>query len=176
MHRLATTLPRAAHASTATVFSRFTDLVNASRAQYGLKDMTTKELFAKFKSRGTGRPSVIIVDVRERSEMEKEGVIPGAILLPRGILERDITKFVDVNVDEAEAPQDQRPAEVPTSTASTSSSTSSMPIVLYCAGGLRSILAAEGLVRLGYSANRVWNLQGGFDQWKEEGYDVTKVD
>ncbi len=65
-------------------------------------------------------------------------------------------------------------------------------MVVYCAGGFRSVLAAESLVRLGYgvaetketdssdvlSSNkdkpRVWSLNEGMDGWIKGGYEVEK--
>jgi rhodanese-related sulfurtransferase len=41
------------------------------------------------------------------------------------------------------------------------------PIVLYCQTGLRSMLAARALTKLGYSS--VVNLQGGFQKWVQAG-------
>ena len=83
---------------------------------------------------------VTIVDVREADE-HSQGVIPGAILLSRGLLERDIGSLVP----------DQ-----------------STPLVLYCAGGARSALAAATLSDMGYQ--NVESLRGGFDRWKADGH------
>ncbi|HEY7468675.1 MAG TPA: molybdopterin-synthase adenylyltransferase MoeB [Acidimicrobiia bacterium] len=80
-----------------------------------------------------------VIDVREVGE-HAHGAIPGARLLPRGLLERDIAGVV---------PDPGR------------------PIVLYCAGGGRSALAALSLREMGYV--NVASLAGGFDRWKAEG-------
>src|SRR5262245_20018637 len=65
-----------------------------------------------------------VLDVREADEVE-QGVIPGAIHIPRGFLEmRAEEQLVDKN-DE---------------------------IVVYCAGGVRSVFAAKALQELGYRA------------------------
>lgn len=82
---------------------------------------------------------VTVIDVREADEYE-QGAIPGSRLLPRGILERDIA------------------VAVPDSTT---------PLVLYCAGGSRSALAAASLKSMGYED--VTSLAGGFERWKQEG-------
>ncbi|KAG0057619.1 hypothetical protein BGZ83_006992 [Gryganskiella cystojenkinii] len=105
-----------------------------------------------------------VIDVRERHEIEATGTIPGAIALPRGVLERDIGKFV-----KQDDPRD---------------------VVVYCAGGFRSVLAAESLVRLGYGVlesegkedhrhefkdtPRVWSLNEGMDGWIKSGFSVEK--
>ena len=82
---------------------------------------------------------VTVIDVREADEYE-QGAIPGARFLPRGILERDIA------------------VAVPDRTT---------PLVLYCAGGSRSALAAASLMSMGYGD--VTSLAGGFERWKQEG-------
>ncbi|KAG0240466.1 hypothetical protein BGW41_006987 [Actinomortierella wolfii] len=98
----------------------------------------------------------IVVDCREMSEITKTGTIPGAIPLPRGILERDVQKFVP------NPEQNKR------------------NIVVYCAGGFRSVLAAESLVRLGYAVNsaeggKVTSLEQGFDGWVKAGFPVQDI-
>ncbi len=86
-----------------------------------------------------GGTGVTLVDVRESSEWD-EGHLPGAVHVPRGFLESRI---------EAAVPDRQR------------------PVILYCAGGVRSALAARQLAELGYSD--VVSMAGGFQQWKSEG-------
>ena len=78
----------------------------------------------------------ILIDVREKDEWV-EGSIPGARWIPRGFLELRI--------------EDQVPEK-------------SSEIVLYCAGGTRSALAARALGELGYT--NVKSLAGGFSAWK----------
>jgi molybdopterin/thiamine biosynthesis adenylyltransferase/rhodanese-related sulfurtransferase len=80
-----------------------------------------------------------IVDVREKVEWD-EGHIPGAIHIPRGYLE--------LRVENAIRDKDE-------------------PIVLYCAGGTRSVLAARTLQEMGYT--NVRSMTGGFGSWKDEG-------
>jgi sulfur-carrier protein adenylyltransferase/sulfurtransferase len=86
----------------------------------------------------SGGPPVI-VDVREADEW-RAGHLPGAIHLPRGFLEF-----------QAEAKLPDRQKEV----------------IAYCAGGTRSLLAAETLKRMGYA--RVRSMAGGFTRWKQNG-------
>src|SRR3954466_12855 len=81
----------------------------------------------------------ILIDVREKDEWV-EGFIPGAQWIPRGFLELRI--------------EDQVPER-------------SSEIVLYCAGGTRSALAARALEELGYS--NVKSMAGGFGAWKRAG-------
>ena len=80
-----------------------------------------------------------LIDVREGEEYN-EGFIPGATWIPRGKLELRIEDAVP-----------DRDADV----------------VLYCAGGTRSALAARALKDLGYS--RVSSMAGGFTAWKRQG-------
>jgi len=88
---------------------------------------------------GTGAPPAVIIDVREADE-HAQGVIPGAMHIPRGFLELRIEKAV----------MDRE-----------------TPVVLYCAAGTRSVLAARSLVELGYA--NVRSLSGGFGGWKKAG-------
>lgn len=80
-----------------------------------------------------------IIDVRESDEYS-QGAVPGAVLLPRGLIERDISSVVPDR---------------------------STPLVIYCAGGSRSALAAATLLDLGYED--VSSMIGGFDGWKAAG-------
>src|SRR4051795_5589567 len=67
------------------------------------------------------RDDVALIDVREKNEWE-EGHIPGAVHVPRGYLELRI---------EGRVPDKDR------------------PVLLYCAGGVRSVLAARTLRDMG---------------------------
>ncbi len=88
-------------------------------------------------------PTPVVVDVREQHEFE-EGHIPGAVHVPRGHLESRIEG---------------------------ASADRSAPIVLYCASGNRSALAADTLERqLGYE--NVESMTGGITLWKDRGFDV----
>ena len=82
---------------------------------------------------------VVLVDIREADE-HVQGAIPGAKLIPRGVLESNIAM------------------QIPDTSAS---------VVLYCAGGSRSALAAKALLDMGYTD--VVSLIGGFGRWKNEG-------
>jgi rhodanese-related sulfurtransferase len=81
----------------------------------------------------------ILIDVREKDEWT-EGYIPGARWISRGFLEQRI--------------EDQVPER-------------SAEIVVYCAGGTRSALAAQSLAELGYT--NVKSMAGGFSAWKRAG-------
>src|SRR5688572_20453101 len=86
----------------------------------------------------------VLIDVREKDEW-MEGFIPGAQWIPRGFLELRI----EDKVPEKDA-----------------------AVVLYCAGGTRSALAARSLADLGYT--NVASLEGGFSAWKRAGLDFDR--
>ncbi|CAO3407464.1 molybdopterin-synthase adenylyltransferase MoeB [Azospirillum largimobile] len=88
------------------------------------------------------RDGALLVDVREDEETAT-GSPAGALRLPRGFLELRI---------EEKAPDPAR------------------PLLLMCAGGTRSLFAAEDLLRLGYADVR--SVAGGFSGWKAAGLPV----
>ncbi|HJY81145.1 MAG TPA: molybdopterin-synthase adenylyltransferase MoeB [Candidatus Binatia bacterium] len=81
-----------------------------------------------------------LLDVREREEY-REGHLDSAVSLPRG--------FLEMRVEEA----------VPDKSA---------PIIAYCAGGVRSLIAARTLKEMGYE--NVVSMSGGYTAWKNAGY------
>ncbi|HEU4920701.1 MAG TPA: molybdopterin-synthase adenylyltransferase MoeB [Candidatus Limnocylindrales bacterium] len=80
-----------------------------------------------------------IVDVREASEWE-QGHLPNAVHISKSYVEQQIEGAVP-----------DRDA----------------PVVLYCAGGIRSLFAAQTLEQLGYT--NVASMSGGFQAWKSAG-------
>jgi molybdopterin/thiamine biosynthesis adenylyltransferase/rhodanese-related sulfurtransferase len=93
---------------------------------------------------GPGEQEIVVVDVREKYEWN-EGHIPGALHVPRG--------FLELQVEEA----------VPDK---------SKTVVLYCAGGVRSLIAGTTLQQMGYKD--VISMSGGFGQWKANGYSFVR--
>ena len=90
----------------------------------------------------------VIIDVREESELNQNGMIKNAIHIPRGLIEFIL------------APDSQEnPSNINKDTIS----------LVYCAGGYRSALAAKSLIDLGFS--NVFNI-GGFDEWANNGGEV----
>ena len=85
-----------------------------------------------------------LIDTREDDEW-RAGHVRGAEHIGRGVLERDIV---------AKAPD------------------KSEELILYCGGGFRSALAADNLVRMGYT--RVFSLAGGWRAWNERGLPTEK--
>ncbi len=94
----------------------------------------------ELKRRLDSKEPYVLVDVREKEEY-RAGYIPGALSLPRGFLELQV---------------EQR---LPDKTAK---------VVLYCAGGTRSALAAKTLAELGYT--NVETANPGFVRWKDLGF------
>ena len=87
------------------------------------------------------RGDTTFLDVRDQHEVNL-GKIPGALHISRGTLETKI---------EAAVPRDAQ-------------------VVIYCASGNRSALAAETLQQMGYE--KVSSLTGGFRGWAEAGGDI----
>ena len=84
------------------------------------------------------------VDVREDNEYEQDHAA-GAIHLGKGVIERDIETVIP-NKHE--------------------------PIVLYCGGGYRSVLAADSIRQMGYT--NVISMDGGIKAWRGAGYPIEK--
>ena len=87
----------------------------------------------------------VIIDVREESEVQIHGLIKNAIHIPRGLIEFKLKPYSFDN-----------PVTIDDDT----------NILVYCAGGYRSALAAQTLVNLGF--NNVYNI-GGFGEWVSNG-------
>lgn len=90
--------------------------------------------------------SVLIVDIRDVRELDREGMIPGAYHAPRGMLEF----WVD--------PDSPYHKEI---------FASGKKFLLYCAGAQRSALAAKSIQDMGLKP--VAHLEAGFKGWKEAG-------
>jgi sulfur-carrier protein adenylyltransferase/sulfurtransferase len=86
----------------------------------------------------------VLLDVREKEEV-RQGYVPGAVSIPRGFLEMQV--------------EDKLPDKT-------------TPIVAYCAGGTRSLLAGRILKELGYE--NVVSMRGGFGAWKNQGFPITE--
>jgi rhodanese-related sulfurtransferase len=112
-----------------------TDLINDAKSR--IKEVTAREV-QELRARGT---DLVILDVREPNEWNL-GHLPGATLLPRGVIEQNV---------EARVPRDKT-------------------VLTYCGGGGRSALAADTLQQMGYA--KVLSLSGGFRAWAESGGEV----
>ena len=94
----------------------------------------------------------VLIDLREPGELAENGTIPGAVHAPRGMLEF----WADP------ASSYHRPEFDP-----------SRRVILTCASGGRSALAAGTLRQLGYE--NVAHLDGGLNAWKESGKPVESA-
>lgn len=94
---------------------------------------------------------VVIVDIRDPREIEREGRIPGAFSCTRGMLEF----WIDPASPYAKPifQQDKK-------------------FIFYCAGGLRSALAAKAAQDMGLKP--VAHIGGGFAAWRDAGGPVEK--
>jgi molybdopterin/thiamine biosynthesis adenylyltransferase/rhodanese-related sulfurtransferase len=84
-------------------------------------------------------PAAVLLDIREPDEYE-QGAVPGAVHIVRGNLESQ----VENRLTDRDA-----------------------PLIVQCAGGVRSVFAAKTLEELGYTD--VVSMAGGFNKWKDEG-------
>ena len=91
-------------------------------------------------------PNVLLVDLRDIRELQRDGRVPGAFHAPRGMLEF----WVD--------PESPYYKEI---------FGSGKKFVFFCAGGLRSALAAQTVQNMGLEP--VCHIEGGFRAWKEAG-------
>ena len=98
-----------------------------------------------------GRDDVVFVDVRDVRELEREGVIPGAVHAARGMLEF----WFD--------PSSPYHREV---------FAQDKEYLLFCAAGWRSALSARTLMEMGVP--RVSHIDGGFTAWKAAGAPVAE--
>jgi len=121
------------------------DLVAAARSR--IREVTAAELRAL---QDAGAP---VVDVREPDEFA-DGHLPGAVNIPRGLLEFEVDGHPAVNYETAEALSHRE-----------------RPVVLYCLSGGRSALAAEALKRLGFTSPV--SLAGGILHWADAGHPVV---
>ncbi len=88
---------------------------------------------------------VLLVDLRDIRELQREGTIPDALHVPRGMLEFWIdpaSEYYRKEFDTADH------------------------VILYCNKGARSALAAQSLQSMGIDA--VAHMAGGFTRWQSE--------
>jgi len=86
---------------------------------------------------------MVLLDIREKEEIAL-GYIEGTAFLPQGLLSEKVENLLpDKNV----------------------------PVVVYCAGGIRSLAAAKLMKERGYT--HVFSMAKGINGWKEAGHDVV---
>lgn len=95
----------------------------------------------------------VLIDVREPAEFDT-GHLPGAINIPRGVLEFQVDAHPAVaNATDPALAHRER------------------PLVLYCRTGGRAALAADNLQKLGFADVR--SIAGGIEGWREAGLPVV---
>ena len=92
----------------------------------------------------------LIIDIREREEINTSGMVKGAYHIPRGLLEFQTT-LVNPNGLKGFSPE--------------------TTIILYCASGGRAALAGKSLKDMGF--DKVFNL-GGLKDWIDKGLPIEK--
>ena len=90
-----------------------------------------------------------LIDIRDGEELKQNGRIPGSVHASRGMLEF----YADPSLPYHKPEFDKN-----------------KKIILHCASGGRSALAAATLKQMGY--NKVAHLDGGMKAWKEAGLPV----
>jgi rhodanese-related sulfurtransferase len=93
-----------------------------------------------------GRDDVLFVDIRDRAELKRDGMIPGAFHAPRGTLEFSV---------DPESPYFKPVFSV------------DRTYVLYCQSDLRAVLAEATLSDMGFK--HIYHLVGGFNAWRKTG-------
>ena len=117
-----------------------------SEALTQIKTISTEEAFDKYNNNQCN-----LIDIRDIRELQKEGQVEGANHIPRGMLEfwldPDSTYFKEGKLD------------------------LNKEMVLFCAGGFRSALAAKTLKDMGFE--KVSHIDGGFGALKESKFKIT---
>lgn len=124
---------------------KITSALLAAQAMARITNLSPDEVLQALQN-GNG----VVVDIREKDEVTETGTIPGAIHIPRGVLE--------FHVD-------------PGSPNYRGDLTPNRSTILVCENGQRSALATETLKSLGFS--NVAHLRGGFREWVRQGLAVT---
>ena len=112
------------------------DFIREARTR--IREVTARETMQLLQE----QPDTVLVDCREHNEFAL-GHIPGALFIPRGVLEQNIERTV---------PRDRK-------------------VIVYCASGNRSALAADVLLQMGYED--VASLAGGIRGWVDAGGEIA---
>jgi len=122
------------------------DFVRAAKSC--ITEISPEELKAKLDA----KEDFLLIDVRESAEFE-HGRIPGAHLVPRGIIEAAADTSYPKHYPPLSGARDQQ-------------------VVVYCATSGRSAMAAAVLQMMGYK--NVLNLAGGYARWETEGMPLVR--
>ena len=128
-----------------TIHRSASDLVETARREI-------EEISAADAIRLATDPNVVLVDIRDPREGEREGVVPGAFHCTRGMLEF----WIDPKSPyyKPKFGEDKK-------------------FVFFCAGGMRSVLAAKTAQDMGLKP--VAHVIGGFKAWREAGGPVETI-
>lgn len=118
-----------------------TDLVKEAKAS--IQNLTPQQVKEELAN------GAILIDIRESEEILKDGKIPGATHAPRGMIEF----YADPNL-----PYHKKEFDI------------EHRIILHCASGGRSALAAKTLTEMGYV--NIAHMDGGIKAWKELGFET----
>ena len=120
------------------------ELVN--KAVNEIKTISTDEAYSMVEKGSTN-----LIDIRDIRELQNEGKVEGAVHIPRGMLEfwldPESAYFKEGKLD------------------------LNKEIVLFCAGGLRSALAAKSLKDMGFE--KVSHIDGGFGSIKQSKFKIV---
>ena len=119
-----------------------TDLVKEAKQQ--IENLTPQQVEKELIN-----GNATLIDIRESEELKENGKIPGSVHAPRGMLEF----YADASLPYHRPEFDKN-----------------KKIILHCASGGRSALAAATLKQMGYE--NVAHLDGGIKAWKEAGMDT----
>lgn len=120
-----------------------TDLVK--EAKQDIENLTAQDVQKELSDKNT-----VLIDIRESEELKQHGKIEKSVHAPRGMIEF----YADPSLPYHKPEFDKNKR-----------------IILQCASGGRSALAAQTLKKMGY--NNVAHLDGGFKAWKEAGLPVV---
>jgi rhodanese-related sulfurtransferase len=124
----------------------FPELLQQANAE--IKSITALEL-----NEEKNNENLVIIDVRSKEIIQSDGMIEGAINVPRGMLEF----HADQREDNPFRVTDINPNK---------------KLVLYCGVGGQSALSTKTLQDMGF--NNVYNLTGGANGWVEAGFKLNK--
>ena len=116
-----------------------------SKAMDEIKTINADEAYQKFEKNNCN-----LIDIREINELDNAGRVEGASHIPRGMLE----VYLDPNSPVIQNGQVDKNKE----------------IILFCAGGVRSALAAKSLKEMGYE--KISHIDGGFAVMSNSGFKI----
>ncbi|MFL5895212.1 MAG: rhodanese-like domain-containing protein [Thermoleophilaceae bacterium] len=99
------------------------------------------------------RDGAVMVDIRPDSQRERDGAVPGAVVIARNVLEW--------RCDPSSEFRDERVSDP------------ARPLIVMCDAGYQSSLAAATLQRLGLP--QATDLDGGFQAWRAAGLPVERA-